>query len=264
MPEMLQLQNIKAFFYDNISYNLVCPNSTCSLSSNISFSLEKISIAIGLLGAFVVYAHFFEILGDNQVSKKYEETQKKYFGFFVNLWVFTAIYTLFVVILDVIKMDWDLVKQLLPLAIGWINVILLIPLPFYYRKNFENYQVIEGYNKIKNVDRNKSISSYIFILTILIAYLGYSLDFDILLLIFLEITLLLIYFWINKFQNLPSEKCSIEFIEKQNYSDVPNHLENVYIIEESEDSYTIIISGEKNKRKIMKSIISQIFIPKIE
>ncbi|MDO9550670.1 MAG: hypothetical protein Q7J03_06805 [Methanoregula sp.] len=268
-PETLQLQNIASFFYDNVSYTLNCPINSCTLSSNASFSLEKISIAIGLLGAIIVYAHFFEMLGDDRNSKKYGETQKKYFGFFVNLWVFTAIYTLFAIIVDVIKMDFDIVKQLLPLTIGWINVTILIPLPYYYRKNFENYEAIEKFNEVKKTDKNDSISSYIFILTILVAYLGYSLDFDILLLIFLEITLLLMYFWTKRFQNLPNEKCIIKLNEEQNYSRSPNFrnpplLRDVYIIDENENSYTVILPNEEDKTIIMKSAIREIIILKKE
>jgi len=209
------------------------------------------------------------MLGDDRNSKKYGETQKKYFGFFVNLWVFTAIYTLFAIIVDVIKMDFDIVKQLLPLTIGWINVIILIPLPYYYRKNFENYEAIEKFNEVKKTDKNDSISSYIFILTILVAYLGYSLDFDFLLLIFLEITLLLMYFWTKRFQNLPNEKCIIKLNEEQNYSRSPNFrnppfLKDAYIIDENENSYTVILPTEEDKIIIMKSAIREIIIPKIE
>jgi hypothetical protein len=256
-PEMFQIQNIKAYFYNTISYNLTCPNSTCIFSSGVSFSLEKFSIVIGLMSGLVVYTYFFEMLGEIKLSKKINETQKKYFGFFGNMWVFTAFYTLFVLTLDVIKMDFNFEKQIIPLIVGWINVVVLIPLPFFYQKNCEKYKFIEDFNKSRVPDEYRSLSSYIFISTILLTYLGYSLGFDIFVLIFLEITLLLIHLWTSRFLNLPNEKCTIELNKKQENPETPEILENVYIIEEFEDSYIIVTPKEK-KVIIMKSSINQI------
>jgi len=262
-PNMLQIQNIKGLFYDTVSYNLTCPNSTCLLSSSQSFSVEKFSVVIALLTGFVIYTYFFEMVGDVRSSNKIDETQKKYFGVFGNLWIFTAIYTLFIIILDIITGDFDVVKQIIPLVIGWINIFVAFPLPFCYPKKIESYELLEKFNKSSTANNDNSTSLIIFISTLLIAYIGYSLDFDIFLLIFLEITFLLIHLWIHKYRNLPHEKCTIILNNTQDSLEKSKILENVYIINELEDSFTIVSSKEANVQKtIMKSTVNQIIINK--
>jgi hypothetical protein len=265
-PEIFQFQKIASSFYENNSFTLNCLTDSCLLSSSTSLSLEKISIVIGILGVIVIYVHFFEMLGDDRNLKKFEESQAKYFSFFKNLWVFTGLYTLFVIILYIIKNDPNIIYQMPPLVIGWINVYYLIPLPFYFRKNFENFQSIEKFNEDRKVDKSDSISSYVFILTLLIAYMGYCLNYDIFLLIFLEITLLLMYFWTKRFEKLPIAKYTIRFNVEANNPSSSNYyhtlfLKDVYIIEENEENILVITENGTNKIKIMKSAIREIVIP---
>jgi hypothetical protein len=266
-PDSFQIQKLMTFFYDRTSFNFLCPFNFCRIVSASSLSFEKVSIIVVFLSGLVIYTYFFEMLGT--LSKKMDETQKKYFGFFFNSFIFTLCYLLFILLFDLVVITQlfplknDLVNQIIPIwiptIVSGINIIAILPLAIFYKNNHEKYEFIQNFNKYrKNNPKEFGFSSHLFIITVVIAIIGYFQNFDLFVLVFLETTLLFMHFWTSRFQNLPHGKNTIILKKINDIWKRFERIENVFILEESKEGFYIIITEDNVQRKIMASSIEQI------
>ena len=231
--------------------------------------LENISIFIILLSGFIVYAYFFGLVSSNPYEIMKNETQKKYFWFFENLFYIGFAYTFFIVAgLTLSKFDVINPNEIAFFFYAWVDLILTMLIVNGYEKYQKNYDNIEKFNDFLNLKYEKKYdkishflkrwlivkgevcSVLIFFLTLEFAYLGYLLNLNIFCLIFLESSLILTHMWISRISQTPKDKKNIELKSKEK-------LKDVYIAGETDD-YLVIISKETGMSKIMKSSIDQI------
>jgi hypothetical protein len=263
----MNISNLTGFLKQDDAYNLTCGNFSCHLIHGSGFSFENLSIFIALLTGLIIYTHFFGMIREDPYLEMKSETRKKYFWFFENIFWIALWYTGLICLgVGIGLFTSNRLIELFLFVYAWLNILLISPISENFKKYFDNYENIEKFNEMTNdtsklpwyksygiLNKGDVVSTYIFLITLEFAYLGYLFDFNILSLIFVESTFILIHIWVSRLNHIPQDKHTIELTSG-------SPLKEVYIIEDITDEYYIVISKEIGISKVMKSSIKQIFV----
>jgi hypothetical protein len=272
---LLELIGLSFFILFNIIFNQSIQSQFQNFTSTsyiknviIGNPTAGISILIGIISITTLYLYFFSVLGKTKYFSERSEIQEKYSEPFWRIFVFVFFGGL--AILFVIS---TITKTPNPLnwvffMIGLLNLALTVGIPLILKQNFFNldliettilkkgdydYKFLEDFQKEKPPMFEELASDIILIMTFMWVGIALLFDCNIFLLLMLEYSLLIAYFWLRQLAIIPHKKTTIELIPDKfgNFSKITD----VFILFESSKGYLIVLDKNNMTSKIMKNSI---------